>query len=61
MSDQTDKTGDGIHENHWCEHPGCRNGVASALVAIKLGSRPGIAGSVIHSRSRQDDGELKTF
>ncbi len=24
MSDQTDKAGDGIHENHWCEHPGCR-------------------------------------
>ena len=22
MSDQT-KAGDGIHENHWCEHPGC--------------------------------------
>ncbi len=40
---------------------GVVNGVASALVATKLGSRPGIAGSVIHSRSRQDDGELKTF
>lgn len=24
MSDQTKKAGDGIHENHWCEHPGCR-------------------------------------
>ncbi|CAM3509114.1 hypothetical protein AGRA671_10045 [Agrobacterium radiobacter] len=24
MSDQTNKAGDGIHENHWCEHPGCR-------------------------------------
>lgn len=24
MSDQSDKAGDGIHENHWCEHPGCR-------------------------------------
>ena len=23
MSDQT-KTGDGVHENHWCEHPGCK-------------------------------------
>lgn len=24
MSDQTDKAGDGIHENHWCEHPSCK-------------------------------------
>ncbi|MQB36870.1 hypothetical protein DXT97_08665 [Agrobacterium tumefaciens] len=24
MSDQTNKAGDGIHENHWCEHPGCK-------------------------------------
>lgn len=24
VSDQTGKAGDGIHENHWCEHPGCR-------------------------------------
>lgn len=24
MSDQTDKAGDGIHENHWCEHAGCK-------------------------------------
>lgn len=23
MSDQTNKAGDGIHENHWCEHQGC--------------------------------------
>lgn len=23
MSDQTSKTGDGIHVNHYCEHPGC--------------------------------------
>ena len=23
MSDQT-KASDGIHENHWCEHPGCK-------------------------------------
>lgn len=23
MSDQTNKACDGIHENHWCEHPGC--------------------------------------
>jgi hypothetical protein len=24
MNDQTNKTGDGIHENHYCEHPGCK-------------------------------------
>lgn len=24
MSDQANKAGDGIHENHWCEHSGCR-------------------------------------
>ncbi len=24
MSDQTNKAGDGIHKNHWCEHPGCK-------------------------------------
>lgn len=24
MSDQASKAGDGIHENHWCEHPGCK-------------------------------------
>lgn len=24
MSDQTNKAGDGVHENHWCEHPGCQ-------------------------------------
>ena len=24
MSDQNNKAGDGIHENHWCEHPGCK-------------------------------------
>lgn len=24
MSDQTNKAGDGIHENHWCEHPDCK-------------------------------------
>ena len=23
MSDQNNKAGDGIHENHWCEHPNC--------------------------------------
>lgn len=30
MSDQTNKAGHGIHENHWCEHPGCRKWEASA-------------------------------
>lgn len=24
MSDQKTKAGDGIHQNHWCEHPGCK-------------------------------------
>lgn len=24
MSDQSNKVGDGIHENHWCEHSGCK-------------------------------------
>ncbi|MQB09502.1 hypothetical protein DXT96_06480 [Agrobacterium sp. ICMP 6402] len=24
MSDQNNKVGDGVHEDHYCEHPGCK-------------------------------------
>jgi hypothetical protein len=35
MSDENAKTGDGIHVNHWCSHPGCKEWGAFGFAATK--------------------------
>lgn len=55
MSDQTNKAGDGIHENHWCR--GVSDGVAGVLAGQRLISRTGGARNTTRSGicSRQAD------